>query len=222
MKLKLKNQNIILVILFALYALIALLKFPLNNELIVTVIFTIIALILTYYINNLNFSENKESNFNSYPLALTSYTFYIIQIIVSLILLYFAVKMDNSIIIQAIILVAYVILSLLLYNSKHYIEDQEQKDIENVYFHEELEKSINLIVSKNHNKKYTKNLNDLKDLIRYSNPTSNFETKSLDDEIFKNMEILNDSVLNNKDKETFDSIHLLKDLINDRDIKLKH
>ncbi len=222
MKLKLKNQNIILVILFALYALIALLKFPLNNELIVTVIFTIIALILTYYINNLNFSENKESNFNSYPLALTSYTFYIIQIIVSLILLYFAVKMDNSIIIQAIILVAYVVLSLLLYNSKHYIEDQEQKDIENVYFHEELEKSINLIVSKNHNKKYTKNLNDLKDLIRYSNPTSNFETKSLDDEIFKNMEILNDSVLNNKDKETFDSIHLLKDLINDRDIKLKH
>ena len=130
--------------------------------------------------------------------------------------------MDNSIIIQAIILVAYVVLSLLLYNSKHYIEDQEQKDIENVYFHEELEKSINLIVSKNHNKKYTKNLNDLKDLIRYSNPTSNFETKSLDDEIFKNMEILNDSVLNNKDKETFDSIHLLKDLINDRDIKLKH
>lgn len=222
MKLKLQNQNIILVILFALYALIALLKFPLNNELIVTVIFTIIALILTYYINNLNFSENKESDFNSYPLALTSYTFYIIQIFVSLILLYFAVKMDNSIIIQAIILVAYIILALLLYNSKHYIEDQEQKDIENVYFHEELEKSINLIVSKNHNKKYTKNLNDLKDLIRYSNPTSNFETKSLDDEIFKNMEILNDSVLNNKDKETFDSIHLLKDLINDRDIKLKH
>jgi uncharacterized protein YacL len=220
--LKLQNQNIILVILFALYALIALLKFPLNNELIVTVIFTIIALILTYYINNLNFSENKESDFNSYPLALTSYTFYIIQIFVSLILLYFAVKMDNSIIIQAIILVAYIILALLLYNSKHYIEDQEQKDIENVYFHEELEKSINLIVSKNHNKKYTKNLNDLKDLIRYSNPTSNFETKSLDDEIFKNMEILNDSVLNNKDKETFDSIHLLKDLINDRDIKLKH
>ena len=219
---KLQNQNIILVILFALYALIALLKFPLNNELIVTVIFTIIALILTYYINNLNFSENKESDFNSYPLALTSYTFYIIQIFVSLILLYFAVKMDNSIIIQAIILVAYIILALLLYNSKHYIEDQEQKDIENVYFHEELEKSINLIVSKNHNKKYTKNLNDLKDLIRYSNPTSNFETKSLDDEIFKNMEILNDSVLNNKDKETFDSIHLLKDLINDRDIKLKH
>ena len=86
MKLKLQNQNIILVILFALYALIALLKFPLNNELIVTVIFTIIALILTYYINNLNFSENKESDFNSYPLALTSYTFYIIQIFVSLIL----------------------------------------------------------------------------------------------------------------------------------------
>lgn len=214
-------NNLIMVIFFIVYAIIALLNFQNNYTFITSFIFTLIALILVCYMDKKNYKENTETNFNSYPLTNINYTYLVLQIIISLIIIFTQLNLNISIIIQIIIIAAYIIIALGLYSSKNYIENQETEDKINTQFHKDLTTNIDLIINQNNNPEYNEQLKQLKDSIRYSNPTDNNKVKETNQEIVENTKILQQATKNNDSQTVEKSINTLTDLIKQRDTLLK-
>lgn len=114
-------EDLIYLIIFALYAVCGYLSFGPGNMFIVALVFTAISTVIVLVVN-----EYIGLDFNSAPLQVFLALYFAIQIIVSLILTAYTNSLNNSIIAQMIILVVFGIIIMTLYQGKQYIEKEEK------------------------------------------------------------------------------------------------
>ena len=224
----LRTENLILIILLVVYSLIALIVFPVKSLVFWTgYIFTVLAFILLILNNNL-FNDKTKSSFNSFPLAIISYIYLLIQIAFSFVLMSLNIftvfsiyTFEISLLIEVIILAIFIIVTILLLKSVSYIENIEETTKEQINFTKNLQKEVEILYNKYNDEKYKNQLFELYEIIRYSNPMSTSEIKSLEDEITKNLENLKIELENKNEKQILNLIKSLKDNLNEREIRLK-
>lgn len=225
----LRTQNLIMIILFVVYSLVALVIFPIRDLIFwVSYIFTTIAFILVILLNNKLFNERIKSSFNSFPLSIVSYGYLFIQIVFSYILMtlslfsFFSSNLIQiSIAIEVIILAIFFIIAILLLKSIDYIINIEETTKKQINFTKNLQKKVEILHNKYNNEKYKDQLFELYEIVRYINPMSNEEIKSLEEEITKNLENLRIELENNNENQVLNLINLLKEDLNEREIRLK-
>ncbi|WP_040682272.1 hypothetical protein [Methanobrevibacter boviskoreani] len=114
-------EDLIYLIIFALYAVCGYLSFGPGNMFIVALVFTAISTVIVLVVN-----EYIGLDFNSAPLQVFLALYFAVQIIGSLILTAYTNSLNNSIIAQMIILVVFGIIIMTLYQGKQYIEKEEK------------------------------------------------------------------------------------------------
>jgi hypothetical protein len=221
---KLGTNNLIMIILFVVYSLLVLLVFPDKNIVFWSAyVFTTIAFIIEILLNKKLFNEKTKSSFNNLPLAMVSFGYLAIQVILSFILMLFSflISFELSIIIQILILAIFLIISILLFRSRDYIDDLEEKTELQINFIKNLQKEVEIIYNKYNNETYQTQLFELYETVRYTNPMSTNDIKNLEDEIAKNLKDLKIELENNNEKEILNLINILKNNLNEREVKVK-
>ena len=110
-----KTINFVTILIFIFYVISSLLLFNISPILIITLIFSIIALIITLYFNN------KISEFYSYSLLTITLLYLIILIIASYSLIFLSIALNYIIIIELLICVVFCIVLKLTSSSVDYI-----------------------------------------------------------------------------------------------------
>jgi hypothetical protein len=110
-----KTINFVTILIFIFYAISSLLLFNISPTLIITLIFSIIALVITLYFNN------KITEFYSYSLLSITLLYLIIQIIASYSLIFLPLALNFIIIIELLICVVFCIVLKLTSSSVDYI-----------------------------------------------------------------------------------------------------
>ena len=214
-----KISNLIILVILISYTAISLLFFNKNSVFLISYIFTIISFVIGIYLNTNIFNDKGISYFNNLPLGAIYLIYLIIQIFVSLICMNLPVIFISYVLsIQIIILSIFIVIMLLLLKSKDYIKYNEETK-KNQTFISSIQKEIEVIYNINDN--YKENMSELKDLIRYSNPVSNNEVKSLENNIIKNINQLKENITGNNKENVIKLINDLKNDLNERNILLK-
>ncbi|MCL2156674.1 MAG: hypothetical protein FWH54_01490 [Methanobrevibacter sp.] len=226
---KIRTQNLIMIILLVVYSLIALTLFPIKNLVFWTgYIFTVLAFILLIVLNNKLFNDKVKSSFNSFPLVIISYIYLAIQIAFSFVLMSLNIftifsiyAFEVSLAIEVIILAIFFIVAILLLKSVDYIGNIEKTTKEQISFTKNLQKEVEILYNKYMDGIYKNQLFELYEIVRYSNPMSTTEIKSLEEEITKNLDNLKKELKNNNENHILNLINELKDILNEREIRLK-
>jgi hypothetical protein len=221
---KIMTNSLIMIILFIVYSLIVLLIFHDKNLVFCSAyIFTVIAFIIGILLNKKLFNEETKSTFNSLPLAMFSFGYLVLQAVLSFILMLFSsfILLEISITIQVIILAIFLIVAILLFKSRDYIDDLEEKTEAQISFIKNLQKEVDILYTNYNKPEYGDELFELKEKVRYSNPMGNNDIKELEEEILKNINKLKVELTNNNQTQIFDLINLLKNNLNEREVKLK-
>ena len=132
-------------------------------------------------------------------------------------ILFFNIK--SAIIVQVIVLAIAIIVELLLIQSIDYIDTVEVKKENQIKFQKNALKKVEILKQKYPN---CKELENLYETVRFSNPMSNNEVNNLESNILENLNSLKE-FLNGNDKEN--SLNKIKSIIddfNERDIILSH
>lgn len=212
--------NVILVILLIVYSLIMFLLFnPIFFNFRISFGFTLIAFILQfvlmYYLNR-KLDSTKIANFSVFFVA-DVYLFF--QIILSIIFNIVFFNITLAIIVQLLFLAITIIVELLLIQTKDYIDEVEVKKENQIKFQKNALKKVEILKQKYPN---CKELENLYETVRFSNPMSNNEVNNLESNILENLNSLKE-FLNGNDKEN--SLNKIKSIIddfNERDIILSH
>ena len=85
----------------------------------------------------------------------------------------------------------------------------------------ELKIDIKVLADSFDYKPMNKSVNDLKDLIVYSDPVENEETVPLDKEIKQNYDLLKDAIVNKNYELAAQEINKITNLVNTRNLKCK-
>lgn len=158
-----------------------------------------IALIIVLIFNNLVKNKTNEDYFNNVPLKLWSVSY------ISFIFIYtFLTKLNNydfknSLIVILIITFIYIIISLSLVFSKKQIKDYDKK-IKNI---DDFIK--NSLLSLDDIKEENEIISEIKDILKYSDPVSNVQTKEIEKEIL--------DLISNGQKEDLEYWNNVKKLI---------
>ncbi|MGL6298175.1 MAG: hypothetical protein ACRC1M_03300 [Methanobacteriaceae archaeon] len=225
---KIRTQNLIMIILLVVYSLITVIAFPMKGLVFWTgYIFTVIAFILLIILNNKLFNDKVKSSFNSLPLSIISYIYLLIQIVFSFVLMslsiftIFSNAFEMSLTIEVIILAIFLIIAILLLKSVNYIENIEETTKNQINFIKNLQTEVKILYNKYSDEEYNDQLFELYETVRYSNPMSNSEISSLEEEITKNFENLKIELENNNENQILNLINKLKVSLNEREIRLK-
>ncbi len=213
--------NVILVILLIVYSLIMFLLFnPIFFNFRISFGFTLIAFILQfilmYYFNSKSNDSTQIANFSAFFVA-DIYLFLQAMISIVFSILFFNIK--SAIIVQVIVLAIAIIVELLLIQSIDYIDTVEVKKENQIKFQKNALKKVEILKQKYPN---CKELENLYETVRFSNPMSNNEVNNLESNILENLNSLKE-FLNGNDKEN--SLNKIKSIIddfNERDIILSH
>lgn len=125
------------------------------------------------------------------------------------------------IIVQLIIIILGIIGVLITEGVKTEIKNQESKIKKQTKFMNELKIDIKVLADSFDYQPLKQSINDLKELIVYSDPVENKETVSIDKEIKQNYDFFKDSISNRNYEETSKYIKKITDLVNDRNLKNK-
>ncbi|MCL2114788.1 MAG: hypothetical protein FWH29_01030 [Methanobrevibacter sp.] len=114
-------------VLIILYSIIVMLLFFDKGYVFwISYLFTLFAFVVQFILANYLINKNESFSFNSLPLLIIINIYLIIQIIVSILLMFDILIFEYSIIIQSTILGIFIIISLLLSQAKDYIENLEE------------------------------------------------------------------------------------------------
>ena len=218
---KFSTFNVILVILLIVYSLIMFLLFnPIFLNFRISFGFTLIAFILQfvlmYYFNSKSNDSTQISNFSAFFVA-DVYLF--LQIILSIVFSILFFNITLAIIVQLIVLAIAIIIELLLIQSINYIDEVEVEKENQIKFQQYVLKQVEILKQKYPN---CKDLENLYETVRFSNPVSNNQVNDLESNIIDNLNRLK-KFLSKKDKEN--SLNTIKNIIddfNERDIILTH
>jgi hypothetical protein len=136
--------------------------------------------------------------------------------------------------IEVIILALFLIITILLLKSREYIENIDEKNENQISFIKSLKKEIAIlnikfadnkqgsdeIIDNNDFHSIKSELEELKDLVRYSNPMSNDKTRQIEENILKNLSELKIELKNHQYQQAINLIKLIKKDIIERDIIL--
>lgn len=216
-----KLNVIINAIIFVVYVLVILLNFQTDFNFILTFIFSLVTLLINIYISLQN---NHENSFNQYPILIATNILFIIQLVVSIIIVYlsFIIPVKLALLVQVIILAFHLILVVLLLPSKHHIEKVEKRYSNYTTFYQNIKTDIDNIISKNNNPDLEKDLKDLKELISYSNPTTSVEVQDIDVMILENIKELKIKINEQPTEQTKELISVISSEIEMRNNELKH
>ena len=164
-----------------------------GNILIITIITNIISYIIFAIINlTLTFRKKEEILLNA-PTLLIS----IIYLLGTLIYSYVANNIDTQvktyIIVSITVTILFIIISILLNKSKKHIEKNNDELIEKEKFKKEILIKIDdiIFVSKN---EYKKELEKIKELIKFMDPISSIHTREIEKEIIENLNNLSSNI----------------------------
>ena len=216
---KFSTFNIILAIVFIIYALIIFLLFsPVFMNFKISFIFTIIAFILQYLLmRHFNNEINESTQITAFSAFFVADVYLVLQIIISIIFNIINLNFIFSIIIQAVILGIFIIIELLLMQSIDYIDSVGVKKENQIKFQKTALKHVEIF-----KKKYPdcKELENLYETVRYSNPISNDEVNGLENNILNNMNRLEDFLSQNDKDKALNTIKSIIDDFNERNIIL--
>lgn len=214
----------LIIILILYYLTISILIADKNLSFWICSIFTLIAIItqiIVIYTAEKRI-ENKPfediANYNNWSLYSVAFIFLIIQIILSVCLLMFKINLGISVILQAIILGIFIIIELSLLKSIEYIEYVEEKNKIEISFLENVKKEIEILKSNSNNKD---ELEDLYEVIRYSNPVSKKNVRNIENKIISDINKLKTEITLNNKEEISILINELKNSFKEREILLK-
>ncbi|MCD7781891.1 MAG: hypothetical protein LUG89_04280 [Methanosphaera sp.] len=216
-----RSDNLITLIVFIVYTIVAFLLFMASPSFLVSYIITIIGLVSCLYINGKAYEKNNSSNFNSYPITILTSSYIIIQMVISLICMALFFMLIISTIIQIIVYAIFIILAISLLNSKDYIEEVEAETEKEISFHREFSKRLTIISSSTHNNDYKNRLDELINSVRYTNPVSTSQSLLIENELFDLLGILDESIKNNDDDMVYRTIESLQDKMNEREILVR-
>ncbi|MDR3290952.1 MAG: hypothetical protein LBT10_02275, partial [Methanobrevibacter sp.] len=144
-------------IIFVIYTVSTMVLFQDKNTIFwICYLFSILALMLQILINNeiINIKETtikeiktQDSLFNSLPLSIVCSSYYLIQLLLSILLMSIS-SFELSIISQIILLGMFLIIAILLFKSKDYITANENFDEEKVVFLESVRKELEILSNK--------------------------------------------------------------------------
>jgi len=126
-----------------------------------------------------------------------------------------------SLAIEVIILAIFFIIAILLLRSRNYIENIEKTTKEQINFTKNLQKEVEILYNKYNNEKYKDQLFELYEIVRYINPMSTPEIKSLEDKITEDLESLKIELENKNGNQILSLVDSLKDSLNEKEIRLK-
>jgi ABC-type multidrug transport system fused ATPase/permease subunit len=212
-----QDKNIVFWSCYIFSALILILQILLNSEIINT---------KEINVKEANVNENiKNSLFNSLPLSIVSSSYFLIQLLLSIVLMSIS-SFELSLISQIILLGMFLIIVILLFKSRDYITANENFDEKKVAFLESVRKELEVLSNKVKDDELRKGLNDLIETARYSNPVSKDNVIPLEYHISDKLSELKQLIYNNEnDKFENDKILRivaeLKDIFLERNIRLK-
>lgn len=208
--------NLILIILFVVYAILMFLFLEVNDLFIFSFIITIIAFIaqfiIAYYLD--------ASNFNNYPMFTITGLYLFIQIILSFSLAIFRVSFKITIVIQVVLLGIFLIFELFLSQSKDHIEQVEENTANKIVFLSNVRKDVEILYKKS-NDDIKEDLFELFELVKYSNPVSNEQSFELENDILIKLDELKVCLNQNDKEEIVNLISLLKNDFKEREIILR-
>ena len=213
--------NLVYLVLFILYSIIVTLLFSDKGYVFwFSYLFTLFAFVVQFVLANYLINKNESSSFNSLPLLVISNIYLIIQIIVSILLMFDIVILEYSIIIQSAILGIFIIISLLLSQAKDHIESVEEDTKNRTLFLTELKKEVGILSNKVDDG-LKDDFDELFEVVRFSNPMSNENVSYLEEEILSILIQLKDEINKNNKESILKLLSKLKDIIVERDILLK-
>ena len=215
-----KLNVIVNIIIFVTYVFIILVAFQMSFNFILTFIFSLVTLLINIYVSLNN--EHKRA-FNQLPVIVATDLLFYIQLILSIILVYFSfIPVILGLLMQVIVLAIHLVLVILLIPSKRYVEKVEGNYSGYTDFYQNIKLDINNLVINNDNPDLEKDLDDLKELINYSNPTTSINVKEIDNRILNNFKTLKEKIENQPTEDSKKLISLLSKEIEMRNAKLKH
>lgn len=226
-----KTRLAIIIILSAIIYTVAYFVIPFeHNNLAVYIlvyIFTLLAFGVQFYTTRETFIKNNSVKSKIYGLPIARIG--VIYLIVSLVLM-LAVTITNAfvtvplwiyVIIQLVVVALGTIGFLITDATKNEIKEQESKIKKHTKFMNELKIDIKVLADSFDYKPLNKSVNDLKDLIVYSDPVENEETVPLDKEIKQNYDLLKDAIINKNYELAAQEINKITNLVNTRNLKCK-
>jgi len=213
--------DFVFLILFVLYTIIVMLLFTDKGYVFwVSYIFTVIAFIIQYILIYYLIIKNEGSSFNNFPLLIIGNSYLIIQIIVSIILMFDKISLEYAIVIQSIILGIFIIIEILLSQGKGHIESVEEDTKNRTLFLTEMKKEVEILSNKVDDD-LKDNFNDLFEVVSFANPMSDEKISSIENEIIATLETLKNEVNQNNKENILKLINKLEDMFSERDVLLK-
>jgi hypothetical protein len=196
--------------------------FNANHVFWISYLFTLIAFAIQLLINYYLINKNESSKtFNNLPLLIVGTFYFFIQIIVSIMLM--IINMENlefSIVIQSVILGIFIIIVLLLSQSKEHIEAVEEDTKNQTLFLTKMKKEVEILSNK-----VDDNLKDMFDelfeIVRYANPMSNEIVFSIEKEILSTLNELKREINQNNEEKILKLLDKLKEMFVERNALLK-
>jgi hypothetical protein len=196
--------------------------FNANHVFWISYLFTLIAFAIQLLINYYLINKNESSKtFNNLPLLIACTFYFFIQIIVSIILMIINMGILNfPIVIQSVILGIFIIIALLLSQSKGHIEAVEEDTKNQTLFLTKMKKEVEILSNKvDDNLKDT--FDDLFEIVRYANPMSNERVFSIEKEILSTLNELKSEINQNNEEKILKLLDKLKEMFVERNTLLK-
>ncbi len=191
-----KNKTlyfIVIALLIGLFNLIAfLIPFPKSVSFWVGYGFitlsALISAVVLYFIFD---KKDMKSRFYGVPLIYILRSYIVLQFILGIVQMAVpAFTYTYAIVVNAVILVFTIVGLIGLTAGKEEIERVDEKVQQKVLYIQEIRVKLESVIDNTKNKEVLKELNKLKDLVRYSDPMSNEKVESLEEKILQNVNLL--------------------------------
>ncbi len=194
------STGVIVIALFNL--LVFLLPIDRNNNFWVVYVSSMTSIILACVVFLCTLTKKSmEAKFNNLALDWVVWGYFIVQSIASVIELACNTDYRTSLLINVVILGITAILLVLVSTGKKEIERVDNKVNEKVFFIKELQVEIDTMIEKTNSNNLKKMLQDLSEVIRYSDPMTNSNLADIENKIEINVKQLNEAMDNGSDDE---------------------
>ena len=213
-----KNKFAILNLIVILFVYLIIILIPggsINNVVFwLTCVANILLNVVLGWILPIKIEYKLRKDIHNIPLLYTSFIYNIIFLVYLIVLKFVPLNTNIAIIILLILLFAFVVTFYVLTLGKKQIITNIEKRENNSKTISDVLTTIEILISKNDNKDFTQLLEEVLELVKYTDPLSNENTSDVDDKIKAIVELL-------KDNLSTDNLLKLKDLLKKRNILVK-
>ena len=225
-----KNVNrwwmLLIVLLIAYNVIVLIIPFEKNLAFVISYLFTLLALVSQIYVINKAFYKENDtvrSRFYGWPIANVGVVYVVSQLIVSILFMSLSkfVAIWVMALIYIIMFVLFIVGMVSVVTTRNIIEDQDIKLRNSTSRMKQLRVEAESIINKSNNLQIQKELSNLSEKLRYSDPVSSEYTKNLEDDIEVLLNELSNNIVNDDVKQIHDAINTLNKIIDERNIVCK-